>query len=76
MKRPQRDVAQRVPQRAPQSRGAGPETAGPGIGNRAAGEREIKSLTASLKEQASQIQKVSAQLEVTKPAPQLVSNNQ
>ncbi|HEY8650788.1 MAG TPA: hypothetical protein VIL70_07730, partial [Chthoniobacterales bacterium] len=37
---------------------------------------EIKALTASLKEQASQIQKVSAQLEVTKPAPQMVANNQ
>jgi uncharacterized coiled-coil protein SlyX len=33
-------------------------------------------LTATLKEQASQIQKVSAQLEVTKPAPQIVLNNQ
>jgi hypothetical protein len=37
---------------------------------------EIKALTASLKEQASQIQKVSAQLEVTKPTPQMVFNNQ
>jgi hypothetical protein len=32
--------------------------------------------TATLKEQASQIQKVSAQLEITKPAPQMVLNNQ
>jgi hypothetical protein len=39
-------------------------------------ENEIKALTVSLKEQASQIQKVSAQLEVSKPAPQMVSNNQ
>ncbi len=37
---------------------------------------EIKALTAGLKEQASQIQKVSDQLEVSKPAPQLVVNNQ
>jgi hypothetical protein len=37
---------------------------------------EIKALTATLKEQAWQIQKVSAQLEVTKPAPQIVLNNQ
>ena len=37
---------------------------------------EIKALTASLKEQASQIQKVSAQLEVTKRAPQMVANNE
>ena len=37
-------------------------------------QREIKALTASLKDQASQIQKVSAQLEVTKPAPQTVNN--
>ena len=36
----------------------------------------MKVLTASLKEQASQIQKVSAQLEVSKPAPQTVLNNQ
>jgi hypothetical protein len=38
-------------------------------------QEEIKALAASLKEQASQIQKVSAQLEVTKPAPQMVLNN-
>jgi Chaperone of endosialidase len=38
--------------------------------------REIKALTASLKEQASQIQKVSAQLELRKSAPQTVLNNQ
>jgi septal ring factor EnvC (AmiA/AmiB activator) len=39
-------------------------------------QKEIKALTVSLKEQASQIEKVSAQLEVGKPAPQLVVNNQ
>jgi hypothetical protein len=38
--------------------------------------KEIKALTASLKEQAAQIQKVSAQLEVSKPAAQIVDNNQ
>jgi hypothetical protein len=32
-------------------------------------------LAATLKEQASQIQKVSAQLEVSKPGPQTVANN-
>jgi septal ring factor EnvC (AmiA/AmiB activator) len=37
-------------------------------------EKEIKSLTAGLREQAAQIQKVSARLEVSKPAPQVVSN--
>ena len=37
-------------------------------------QKEIKALTASLKKQAAQIQKVSAQIEVTKPAPQLVAN--
>jgi hypothetical protein len=37
-------------------------------------QKEIQALTASLKEQAAQIQKVSAQLEVSKPAPQTVSN--
>ncbi|MEY2539686.1 MAG: hypothetical protein QOG67_3426 [Verrucomicrobiota bacterium] len=35
---------------------------------------EIKALTASLKEQAAQIQKVSAQLELTRPIPQVVVN--
>jgi hypothetical protein len=39
-------------------------------------QKEIKALTASLKEQAAQIQKVSAQLEVSKPAPQTVLNDQ
>jgi len=39
-------------------------------------QKEIKTLTASLKEQALQIQKVSAQLAVSKPAPQMVLNNQ
>ena len=39
-------------------------------------QQAIKALTASLKEQASKIQKVSAQLEVSKTAPQTVLNNQ
>jgi hypothetical protein len=39
-------------------------------------QKEIKSLTANLKEQAAQIQKVSAQLELSKTAPQMVVNNQ
>ena len=38
-------------------------------------QKEIKVLTAALKEQASQIQKVSAQFEVSKPAPQTALNN-
>jgi septal ring factor EnvC (AmiA/AmiB activator) len=37
--------------------------------------QEIRTLTAQLKEQASQVQRVSAQLEVSKPAPQTVLNN-
>jgi len=37
-------------------------------------QKQINVLTAQLKEQASQIQKVSAQLEASKPAPQVVSN--
>ena len=37
-------------------------------------ESQIKELTASLREQATQIQKVSAQLEMIKPAPQMVEN--
>jgi hypothetical protein len=39
-------------------------------------QRQIESLTAQLKEQASQIQKVSAQLELNRRAPQTVLNNQ
>ena len=34
----------------------------------------MEALTAQLKEQAAQVQKVSAQLEVSKPAPQVVVN--
>jgi len=36
----------------------------------------VAQLTARLDEQASQIQKVNAQLEVNRPAPQMISNNQ
>jgi hypothetical protein len=39
-------------------------------------QREIKALVATVKEQAGQIQKVSAQLELSKSAPQTVLNNQ
>ena len=39
-------------------------------------QKEIQALTASLKEQASQIQKVSDQLELSKSAPRTVLNNQ
>jgi uncharacterized coiled-coil protein SlyX len=39
-------------------------------------QRGMEAVTASLKEQASQIQKVSAQVELNKPAPQTVLNNQ
>ena len=39
-------------------------------------QNEIQALTASLKEQASRIQKVSDQLEVREAAPQIVANNQ
>lgn len=39
-------------------------------------QKEIKALIASLKEQASQIKQISNQLGVSKPAPQLVANNQ
>jgi hypothetical protein len=37
-------------------------------------EKWIDALTAQLKEQAAQIQKVSARLEATKPAPRVVNN--
>ncbi len=39
-------------------------------------QNEIKALTASLREQAAQIQKVSAQLELSKSAPQTAVKNQ
>jgi anion-transporting ArsA/GET3 family ATPase len=39
-------------------------------------QKEIQALTARLEEHAAQIQKVSAQLEVNKTAPQIVLNNQ
>jgi len=39
-------------------------------------QKGIQVLATQLKEQASQIQKVSAQLEASKPAPQIVNNNQ
>ena len=38
-------------------------------------QKEIEALTATVKEQAAQIQRVSAQLEVSKRAPQTVLNN-
>jgi hypothetical protein len=38
-------------------------------------QNEIKALRAELKEQASQIQKVSARLQLRKPEPQTVLNN-
>src|SRR5260370_41666286 len=38
-------------------------------------EKKLNAVTARLNEQAAQIQKVSAQLEVNKPAPQMVGNN-
>ena len=37
-------------------------------------QKEIQAVTASLKEQAAQIQRVSAQLEASKPVPQVVNN--
>jgi hypothetical protein len=39
-------------------------------------QKEIQALTARLEEQAAHIQKVSAQLELSKAAPQTVFNNQ
>jgi septal ring factor EnvC (AmiA/AmiB activator) len=37
-------------------------------------QKEIEALTATVKEQAAQIQKVSGQLKVSKPAPQMAEN--
>jgi hypothetical protein len=39
-------------------------------------QKEIAALTATVKEQAAQVQKVSAQLELSKSAPQTVLNDQ
>jgi len=39
-------------------------------------EKKLNAVTARLNEQAAQIQKVSAQLEVNRPAPQMVGSNQ
>jgi hypothetical protein len=39
-------------------------------------QKGMKILTAQLKEQAAQIQRVSAQLEANKPTPQVVANDQ
>jgi hypothetical protein len=39
-------------------------------------DKRIEELTAQLKQQAAKIQKVSAQLQASKPAPQVVNNNQ
>jgi hypothetical protein len=36
-------------------------------------QKQIQTLTAQLRDQAAQIQKVSARLEVSKPAPQVVN---
>ena len=44
--------------------------------NDAQQQREIKALAATVKEQAAQIQRVSAQLELSKPAPQTALNRQ
>jgi hypothetical protein len=38
-------------------------------------QKEIRGLTASLKEQATQIQKVSVRIQVSRPAPTVVLNN-
>jgi uncharacterized coiled-coil protein SlyX len=38
-------------------------------------QKGMETLSAQLKEQAAQIQKVSAQLEASKPAPQVALNN-
>ena len=59
----ERDVAQRVPQRASQERGTA-KTARRHIARQ---QKQIEALTAGL-------QKVSAQLEASKPAPQVVNN--
>jgi hypothetical protein len=37
-------------------------------------ERTVASLAATVKDQAAQIQKVSTQIKLTKPAPQMVDN--
>jgi hypothetical protein len=44
--------------------------------NSASQEKEIKALIGIVKEQAAQLRKVSAQLEASKPGPQMVANEQ
>jgi len=39
-------------------------------------QKDFAAIVAQLKEQAAQIQKVTAQVEVNKPAPQIVNNDQ
>jgi uncharacterized coiled-coil protein SlyX len=39
-------------------------------------QKQIQALTATLKEQAAQIQKVSDELEVSRPVPQIIADNQ
>jgi septal ring factor EnvC (AmiA/AmiB activator) len=39
-------------------------------------EKRMTALTAQLKEQAAQIQKISAQIQISRPAPKTVLNNQ
>ena len=82
----ERDVAQRVHQRAPQGRNkrhplkstaATQEATVAELKDTVAQQqREMQAFAAYLKEQDSKIQKVSDQVEASKPAPQMVLNNQ
>jgi hypothetical protein len=69
----ERDAIKRVSQRTPQGAGAGSDDhaseAGVSVQTRGEQQKQIKALTAGL-------QKVNAQLEVSKPAPQMVLSNQ
>ena len=67
---------QSVPQSVPKRQAPATKDAHQAMLNRKveALEATVAQLTAQLKEQAAQIQKVSAQLEVSKPAPQVVVN--
>jgi len=75
LRRCKHDVAQRVPRRAYETGGTGGNHCGFKVDS-CMQQKGMEVLTAQLKEQAAQIQKVSARLEMSKPAPHVVVNKQ
>ena len=74
------DAAERIPQGAQESRGAGDQNCDAGSDHRrikvnvARQEKGMETLTAQFKEQSAQIQKVSAQVGMSRPALRVVTN--